>query len=331
MKRTTCGFLCAGVLLMTNAQAASFGQPKRVSLQMSVVSNVAIGDANGDGRADLAVTESARYPAPHSLVIYHQGGDGSLGAPQRIPLFPDGNGINSLKFVDLDKDGRQDVVIGTDHGVAAIRLGQQGTPQAIRYQLVSAGCRFMAQGPSDINQDGNQDIVCHGENEWPNQLSVYFGDGMGGFSSAKGFVTEAGSGAGFRGLHVGDLTGDNRPDVVITAGTSARFFVFPNDGAGGLQAAVAYSHPVGPSGAYPTTVLVADIDGDGRNEAITADSEEAPYARLNIYRRGMAGALELSRQIPVHSSTTALLWGTSGAMVTTTWCLGIGDSLRQVC
>lgn len=312
MKRWTRGLLFAGTLLVATAQAASFGQPERVSLQMGVVSNVAIGDANGDGRADVAVTESAAYPAAHSLVIRYQAGDGSLGAPQRIPLFPDGNGILSLKFVDLDRDGLQDIVVGTDHGIAAVRLGQPAELQFTRYQLVSAGCRFMAQGQVDINQDGNPDIVCHGENEWPNQLSVYFGDGNGGFGSAKAYVTEAGNADGFRGLHVGDVDGDGRQDVVVTAAKSSHFYVFPNDGAGGLGPAVAYAHPVGPSQAFPAAVLVVDVDQDGRNEVVTVDTEEAPNSRLNIYRRGVANTLELSRQIPVHSSTTSLLWGDVG-------------------
>lgn len=311
MKHWLWGLVC-GVVLMANAQAASFGQPTRVSFVRATESNVAIGDGNGDGRADLAATEGATYPSPHFLSIYFQASDGSLRSPQRIPLFADGNGILPLKFVDLDKDGIQDVVVGSDHGIATVRLGQPGTPQVRRYQPVSAGCRFMAQGPADIDQDGNSDIVCHGENEWPNQLSVYFGDGNGGFSSAKAFITEAGHEGGFRGLHVGDVTGDGRADVVITAAKSSHFYVFPNDGADGFRPAVAYAHPAGPSQAFPTTVLVVDIDRDGRNEVVTVDTEEAPYSRLNIYRRGMAGTLELSRQIPVHSSTTSLLGGDVG-------------------
>jgi FG-GAP-like repeat len=307
-----CWIAVCGMLLFANAHAASFGQPTRVSFVRATESNVAIGDGNGDGRADLAATEGATYPAPHTLSIYFQAGDGSLGSPQRVPLFADGNGILSLKFVDLDKDGIEDIVVGTDHGVATVRLGQPGTPQVSRYQLVSAGCRFMAQGPVDINQDGNPDIVCHGENEWPNQLSVYFGDGNGGFGSAKAYVTEAGSEDGFRGVHTGDVDGDGRPDVVVTAAKSSHFYVFPNDGAGGLEAAVAYAHPVGTSQAFPAAVLVVDIDQDGRNEVVTVDTEEAPNSRLNIYRWGVGGALELSRQIPVHSSTTSLLAGDVG-------------------
>src|SRR5690606_28102314 len=103
-------------------------------------------------------------------------------------------------------------------------------------------------------------------------------------------------------------TGDGRPDLLVSASRVDRFYVYANDGAGKFfSTGTPYWHPAAPSGAWPAALAVLDIDGDGNNEVVTANPDNQPDGRINIYRRADSGQLVLTERLPVRDSTTALL------------------------
>ena len=306
-------FLLMLVVGAANAATSSFGMPQRLTVERDVVENVAIGDVDGDGRPDLAVTDHTGVDWKHHLRVYFQNGDGSLSSPAIVTLGADVNDVTSVTMADLDGDGAKEVVVGVLGGINIVHWGASRLPSVSFSQGPSSSCRVITNG--DVDGDGKMDIACHGRNEWPNMAVVYYGNGQGGIRNIVGVDTGAGNGlAGleFKGLQVGDVTGDGRADLVVTAASAPNFYVIPNDGHGGFLPPVAYAHPASPSGSWPVSVVITDLDHDGVNEVVFANPEEAPDARLNIYRLGGAGAMILSRQIPIHSSTTALLVGDVG-------------------
>lgn len=290
---------------------ASFGMASRLTIERGLVENVAIGDADGDGRADLAVTDHADG-GQHRLRLYFQNVDRTLSTPAIIPISTDLNDVYSVAAVDLDGDGAKDLVVGALGGINIVRLSAARIPSVTYHQGPSSSCRVIATG--DVDGDGKMDIACHGRNEWPNTAVVYYGDGRGGIRNIASVVTSTAyrTELGFKGLQVGDVTGDGHADLVVTAVSDPNFYVIRSDGNGGLLPPVAYPHPASTEAAWPAAVVVTDLDGDNVNEVVFANPEEQPGARLNVYRLGGGGALVLSRQIPINPSTTALLAGDVG-------------------
>ena len=306
--------LVVPVAAVAQVANSSFGMPSRITTELGGLENVAAGDADGDGRADVAVTDQTTG-AMHRLRLYFQNVDRSLSAPTIIPISSDYNDAYSVAMVDLNNDGAKEIVVGAHGGMNIVRLSAARIPSIAFYEGPASSCRFIATG--DLDGDGKMDIACHGRNEYPNTAVVYYGDGQGGIRNILGIPTgsEPGGGHGgmeLKGLAVGDVTGDGRADLVVTAASLPNFYVLRNNGSGGFLPPLAYAHPASASGSYPVSVVVTDLDGDGANEVVLANADEAPDGRLNIYRLGGGGALVLSRQIPIYSSTTALLVGDVG-------------------
>ena len=303
--------LVVPVAAVAQVANSSFGMPSRITIEPGGLENVAAGDADGDGRADVAVTDQITG-GMHRLRLYFQNVDRSLSAPTIIPIaLLDGTpnyDAKSVAMVDLNNDGAKEIVVGGYAGIYIVRLSAARIPTMAFYQGPAASCRVIATG--DLDGDGKMDIACHAKDEWPEIAVVYYGDGQGGIRNILGFPT--GAAGSSVGLSVGDVTGDGRADIVVTASHRPDFFVLRNNGSGGFLPPLAYAHPASASGSYPVSVVVTDMDGDGVNEVVIANAEEAPEGRLNIYRLGGSGTLVLSRQVPIYSSTTALLVGDVG-------------------
>jgi hypothetical protein len=114
---------------------------------------VAVGDLNGDGRADLAVCGDG--PDGSAVVLQDALTPGSFGTPQPLSL----QGGVRVALGDVDGDGRLDVVT----------TGQEGCQVALQdpvtrgrflpsYALFSEACGGLALG--DFDRDGLLDVCC---------------------------------------------------------------------------------------------------------------------------------------------------------------------------
>ena len=113
----------------------------------------------------------------------------------------------------------------------------------------------------DFNNDGKQDFAS--SNFLSNDVSIRFGDGLGGFSGS----TEISAGASPASVTIGDFNGDGIQDLAIAnyinAGTVS---IRLGDGTGGFSGS--YQVPVGQ---YPMQVAVGDFNGDGKKDLATAN------------------------------------------------------------
>jgi hypothetical protein len=284
----------------------SFGPAIRLSLGFFYERSVAIGDVNGDGRNDLAIAEDLTSEV-HDVSVFLQQADGSLAPPLTLTVSTDfGSGVASVAVADLDGDGAAEILVGWTHLYVVKLVG--GALVASDAHETGATCYYVVTG--DIDGDGKLDALCHSSLGTPSRATIFHGDGHGGFRDSFVMETDLGSygiDADFMSVHLADVTGDGRPDLVASASRVASFYVYANNGYGGFFAGTAYAHPLSPSGVFPAAMAVLDVDGDGRNEVVTANPDDDPDGRINLYRRGSNGLLVLSGRYPVHGSTTALL------------------------
>lgn len=118
------------------------------------LSAIVTGDFNGDGKLDLAVTDSAG----NAVIILLGNGDGTFGTPTTIAV---GNGPDAIVAADFNNDGKLDLAVANyGDGTITLLLGNgdgtftqaAGSPYAVGqypYQITAA----------DFNGDGKLDLA----------------------------------------------------------------------------------------------------------------------------------------------------------------------------
>ena len=142
--------------------------------------SVALGDMNGDGKADLAV---ANFGSNNVSVLLNNG-DGSFGAAAN---FVTGMTPTAVAVADLNGDGKADLAVTNenDNNVSVLLGNGHGTFAAAINYVVAGGPFSVATG--DLNGDGKPDLAI--ANYYSNSVSVLFNNGNGTFAAAVSYGT----------------------------------------------------------------------------------------------------------------------------------------------
>ncbi len=166
---------------------------------------IAVGDLNGDGKADLVVTTDS------GASVFLGNGDGTFAAGSRVAMVATVRpAAVSVALVDLDGDGKLDLVAG-GFDLYVARGNGDGTFQAATAKGVYDVYDLLV---TDVNGDGAPDVAA----ACP---AVYTGPRVSVFPNQAGVLGYSVSTPGPAdpsAIAAGDLDGDGKPDFAVTGG-----------------------------------------------------------------------------------------------------------------
>ncbi|MGD1072736.1 MAG: FG-GAP-like repeat-containing protein [Bryobacteraceae bacterium] len=139
-----------------------------------------------------------------------------------------------------------------------------GTLKAANQSPFAVGAGPQSAAVGDFNGDGAPDLAT--ANSADNTVTVLLGDGAGGFSASPGSPFAVGMDP--TSVAAADLNGDGIPDLVTANTAGNNVTILLGDGAGGFTTANGSPFAVG-SG--PDSIAVADFNGDGVPDLVTAN------------------------------------------------------------
>jgi hypothetical protein len=243
-------------------------------------SGAAVGDYNGDGRADLAVSS---FPGADVSVLLRQPG-GGFALEGGAAISPGGR-IGSIATGDFNSDGRLDLAATRNDSLQVIVLLRNSTNNGfLAPQAFTTGDTPFAIAVGDYNGDGRADLAI--ANREGNSVTILL-QVPGGFSS------EAPVPAGDDpvGIVAADFDGNGRADVAVTnagPGTVSAFLRrASNDGFDAEPPIQVSASPVG--------IDAADFDRDGRPDLAVAANSGA----VEILHRNAGGGFTRDQAIPI--------------------------------
>ncbi|HEY5611027.1 MAG TPA: FG-GAP-like repeat-containing protein, partial [Thermoanaerobaculia bacterium] len=247
----------------SNGGVISFGTAQSFTTQLAP-NDVAIGDLDGDGRADLATANDQGS----SVSILRNTTSGSLSFTSTT-LPTNSSAMRFIEMGDLDGDGRLDLV-ATQFAVSSLNIFRNTSSVgsiSFNSQTLSINKSDAHVALGDLDGDGKLDLILtHGSS---NQFEVRRNTSTVGSITfaAEALFPTAGQPAG---VVVADIDADSKSDVIVASEGPENVSVFRNTTTGGtisFAARVDFTTP-----ADPTDVRVADFDGDGRPDLAVISS-----------------------------------------------------------
>jgi hypothetical protein len=158
---------------------------------------------------------------------------------------------------------------------------------------------------ADLDGDGHPDIA---EIGFDGTVAALLNNDHGGFHLPKAFYV---AGTQPESIQVGDLNGDGKPDIVVADGTGNAIVVLIGRGNGSFVAQTASEQAQGkgtaaPSyatGTAPTGLALADVNGDGKLDAVTTNFTDGT---LSVLLGKGDGTFGTATTITVGASPTAV-------------------------
>jgi len=204
------------ISILTGAGDGTFSGPALLS-SVNGVTGIGVGDLNHDSILDIVATGGGTGTARVHLGL--PSGNFQLNGNTTI-----GPGTISPVFADFNRDGTNDVVIGSTGGGGRISVCFSNTSGQLSGPVDYALTAFPTQvAVGDVNGDGTPDVVA----SMQGRVSVFMGAGGpgGGLLPPTSYTA-----LDAKGVVIADMNRDGRPDVVTGNAIEANASVFLNGG-----------------------------------------------------------------------------------------------------
>jgi len=221
---------------------------------------------NMDADADMEIV----FCIGLSIYAYNMDGSMVAGWPISISQQPSG----APAFGDIDGDGEGEIVIGSYSGsTVGYVYAYKKNGSTVTGFPVNSGYVTRSATLADLDNNGSMEIIVSKRSYPTGQVLVYKGDGTmyPGWPKDIGTVPAASAA-------VGDITGDNIPEIIFEAYSS----LYVWDANGNLLSGFPFNLPTDVVTSYSSPVL-ADLDNDNINEILFGVHELSGAGGGRIY------------------------------------------------
>lgn len=276
--------------------------------------HLAVGDLDGDGRADIAVANSGNASVSVFRSVGSPGGFTTASLAPKVD-FAVGDSPFAVVIGDVDGDERPELIVANNSSGSISVLRNTSAPGGLGPASFAPRVDFGLGGPvfgmalQDLDADGKPDLVV-----------ANVGRGAASFlrnTSEPGSIGLASMAAPFHlptgraafGASVGDVDADGRPDVMIANLDANTLSVLRNVHSNGPLTAASFAAKTDlPTGVRPLAVLARDLDLDGRLEsAVINDGNNNVSVFLHRGANAIRGITFSFGDLPAGGAASALI------------------------
>ena len=273
-----------------------------VTYPVPVAPYIVVGDFNGDGKPDIAISGGLSGSGEVSILINN--GDGTFKSPANYSI--SGN-VQALAAADLNADGNLDLVVptgGSSAGISVLRGNADGTfanPVVYASNLLSIYSASIAI--ADFNGDGKLDVALTNSVGPTNAVAIVLGNGDGTFQNppllhSAGLLPAA--------VVTLDVNGDGKPDLAVVGGYGVLSYfsltTLVNRGDGTFPNPVTF-----PILQFPYSAVTGDFNGDGNVDIATTSFTQT--GGISVILGKGDGTFQSHLDSPTGQSPTAIVAG----------------------
>lgn len=283
---------------------------------------VNMGDFDGDGKPDLAISQRDNN---FMSVLRNTSSSGSISFQGKVDFFLAGGNISTfINSGDLDGDGKLDIAVtsysGSNNHVSVFRnTATSGTIDASSFATradFTTGIFPFSLAIGDLDGDSKPDLVV-ANNSSDNSVSVLRNTSSSGNVT---FTTKVDFPVGVApiAVNLGDIDGDAKLDLITCNYSNNKISIFRNTATNGsistnsFAAKVDYFNSRG-----PRFVVVSDLDGDGKPDlAVANETDNVVSVLQNSF---ISVPTNISGPATICTNNTAIISANCVAGSTPTW------------
>ena len=287
------------LIVIYNEGTNGWSAPKRWPIEDGLLdaNGLTSGDLNGDGRPDLVLL------AENHVYLIPQKEDHTLGEAEKIPI---ATAAKSVQVLDIDGDGRQDLLLVNFDSATPFRFRLQNADGQLGPEVYFKLPPIHSYWGDNLEAGKQTFIVTIAANSGRAQISQFTRKPAetlsGEFKAGQFQVLPLGkTDKAKRGSQWADVNGDGRTDLLVAEPERGQLSIYLQKPDGSLAAPRAY-----PTLAGVSDIAVADWDGDGKPEIflLSADEKQVVVTRLDEQ-----GRLPFPELIPFDGKPLALAVG----------------------
>jgi hypothetical protein len=235
-----------------------------------------VADLNGDGKPDVLAGEPAGAGGVGAFDVFVGQGNGGFIAGNRY-TFVAGAQWQAPVLCDIDHDGKLDAVVNTGTQVSIFPGHGNGT-FGLSYTLLQAQVTGGVIACADLDGDNYPELIVP---DTHSQWQVAHGNGNFTFQTPVSYAARPGDGPVGTVPVLTDVNGDGKLDLAVQA--NGGVYALLGDGAGAfptIKFTGFTDNDFSPQ--WGRNLTLADVDGDGKMDAIIASSEGSVGVMLGV-------------------------------------------------